>query len=69
MISRRFMGAWMMGDTRGGSTRARNALQHGLLWMTDDRCRDLLSESEMRMLQALIDMKEGVKGDVGPRYS
>ena len=49
--------------------RARNALQHGLLWMTDDRCRDLLSESEMRMLQALIDMKEGVKGDVGPRYS
>ena len=54
-----------MGDTRGGSTRARNVLQHGLLWMTEDRFRDQLSERGARMLQALIDMKEGVKGDVG----
>jgi len=54
-----------MGDTRGGSTRARNVLQHGLLWMTEDRFRDQLSGRGRRMLQALIDMKEGVKGDVG----
>jgi len=54
-----------MGDTRGGSTRARNVLQHGLLWMTEDRFRDQLSERGRRMLQALIGMKEGVKGDVG----
>jgi len=54
-----------MGDTRGGSTRARNVLQHGLLWMTEDRFRDQLSERGKRMLRALIDMKEGVKGDVG----
>jgi hypothetical protein len=53
-----------MGDTRGGSTRARNVLQHGLLWMTEDRFRDQLSERGTRMLQALIDMKEGVKGMV-----
>jgi hypothetical protein len=54
-----------MGDTRGGSTRARNVLQHGLLWMTEDRFRDQLSGRGRKMLQALIDMKKGVKGDVG----
>lgn len=52
-----------MGDTRGGSTRAKNVLQHGLLWMTEDRFRDRLNERGKKMLQALIDMKEGVKGD------
>jgi len=36
--------------------------------MTDDRFRDLMSGRGMGMLQALIDMNEGVKGDVGPRY-
>lgn len=54
-----------MGDTRGGSTRAKNVLQHGLLWMTEDRFRNRLNERGKRMLQALIDMKEGVKGDLG----
>jgi len=50
-----------MGDTRGGSARARNVLQHGLLWMTEDRFCDQLSERVTGILQALIDMK----GDVG----
>lgn len=54
-----------MGDTRGGSTRAKNVLQHGLLWMTEDRFRDRLNERGKRMLQALVDMKGGVKGDLG----
>jgi len=54
-----------MGGTRGGSTRAGNVLQHGLLWMTEDRFRYQLSERGTRMLQALIGMKEGVKGDIG----
>ncbi|KAG1796384.1 uncharacterized protein HD556DRAFT_1441686 [Suillus plorans] len=54
-----------MGDIRGGSTRAKNVLQHGLLWMTEDRFRDRLNERGKRMLQALIDMKNGVQGDLG----
>jgi hypothetical protein len=54
-----------MGDTRGGSTRAKNVLQHGLLWMMEDRFRDRLNERGKRMLQALVDMKGGVKGDLG----
>jgi hypothetical protein len=33
--------------------------------MTEDRFRDQLSGRGRRMLQALIDMKKGVKGDVG----
>ena len=53
-----------MGDTRGGSTRARSVLQHGLPRMTEDRFCDQLSERGTGMLQPLIDMKEGVlKGD------
>ncbi|KAG2362997.1 hypothetical protein BDR07DRAFT_1357022 [Suillus spraguei] len=54
-----------MGDIRGGSTRAKNVLQHGLLWMTEDRFRDRLNERGKRMLQALVDMKKGVQGDLG----
>jgi len=54
-----------MGDIRGGSTRARNVLQHGLLWMKEDRFRDTLDEKGKRMLDSLIEMQNSVKEDVG----
>jgi hypothetical protein len=54
-----------MGDIRGGSTRARNVLQHGLLWMKEDRFRDTLDEKGKMMLNSLIEMQNSVKEDVG----
>ncbi|KAH7886680.1 hypothetical protein F5I97DRAFT_1028191 [Phlebopus sp. FC_14] len=53
-----------MGDIKGGSTRARNVLQHGLLWMKEDCFHDQLSEKGQAMLQSLIEMQNSVKGDV-----
>ncbi|KAF8135601.1 hypothetical protein EV363DRAFT_1321015 [Boletus edulis] len=57
--------ATIMGDTRGGSTRARNVLQHGLEWMQEKRFRETLDEAGQRMLNALIEMRNGVQGEVG----
>jgi len=54
-----------MGDIRGGSTRARNVLQHGLQWMKEDRFRNGLDETGQRMLDSLIEMQNSVQGDVG----
>lgn len=54
-----------MGDTRGGSTRARNVLQHGLEWMKEARFRETLDEPGQRMLDALIEMQNNVRGNVG----
>ncbi|KIY73406.1 hypothetical protein CYLTODRAFT_417081 [Cylindrobasidium torrendii FP15055 ss-10] len=54
-----------MGDTRGGSVRARNILQHGLDWMYDKRFQDGLTERGKGMLDRLIQMKEGAGADVG----
>jgi len=54
-----------MGDTRGGATRARNVLQHGLLWMKEERFRDSLNERGKKMLDRLIKLQESVNGDVG----
>ncbi|KAH7914919.1 hypothetical protein BJ138DRAFT_1078537 [Hygrophoropsis aurantiaca] len=59
-----------VGDTRGGSARARNVLQHGLLWMKDDaRFREGLredgNERGLAMLGALVGMQEGISGEVG----
>lgn len=54
-----------MGDTRGGSSRARNVLQHGLSWMKEARFRDTLNGPGQCMLDALIEMQNSVKGDVG----
>ncbi|KAF8132397.1 hypothetical protein EV363DRAFT_1328239 [Boletus edulis] len=54
-----------MGDTRGGLTRARNVLQHGLEWMQEKRFRETLDEAGQRMLDALIEMRNGVQGEVG----
>lgn len=54
-----------MGDTRGGTARARNVLQHGLRWMRGARFRETLPEGRARaMLDRLLDM-EGSVTDVG----
>lgn len=51
-----------MGETSGGSTRARNILQHGLNWMKEDRFNDALQAGRPRdMLKRLVQMQEGFK--------
>ena len=47
-----------VGDTRGGSARARNILQHGLEWMRDDAFCDMLSPEGRQMLERLVKMQE-----------
>ncbi|KAH7930076.1 hypothetical protein BV22DRAFT_1001524 [Leucogyrophana mollusca] len=56
-----------MGDAQGGSTRARNVLQHGLEWMKEDAFRQTLAGNPRgnKMLDLLLAMQKGVKGDVG----
>jgi hypothetical protein len=55
-----------MGDIRGGSLRARNILQHELGWMADDRrFREGLSQRGVHMLENLLKMRSGVRGDIG----
>ena len=53
-----------MGSTRGGFTRARNILQHGLDWMTEARFHDSLDRRGQVMLDNLIKMKNDT-GEVG----
>lgn len=53
-----------MGSTRGGFSRARNILQHGLNWMTEPRFRDTLNKRGQMMLDNLVKMKDGA-GSVG----
>jgi len=49
-----------MGETTGGSTRARNILQHGLNWMKEDRFKNTLHEGRPReMLERSIRLQEG----------
>ena len=49
-----------MGETSGGSTRARGIFQHGLTWMKEGRFKDTLQEGRPRdMLERLIRMREG----------
>ncbi|KAH9009429.1 hypothetical protein EDB83DRAFT_2453821 [Lactarius deliciosus] len=47
-----------VGDARGGSTRARNILQHGLEWMKEDAFRETLSLEGKQMLDRLVRMQE-----------
>lgn len=48
-----------MGETSGGSTRARNILQHGLNWMKEDKFRNALPEGRPReMLERLVALQE-----------
>ncbi len=51
-----------MGDTRGGSTRARNILQHDLRWMKEEAFRESLNLKGREMLERLLRMQEGFHG-------
>ncbi|KAI6012240.1 hypothetical protein EDC04DRAFT_3121520 [Pisolithus marmoratus] len=51
-----------VGDVRGGSIRARNVLQHGLRWMTEDRFSSQLGEKGRTMVERLIVMQKSVEG-------
>ncbi|PFH48526.1 hypothetical protein AMATHDRAFT_149734 [Amanita thiersii Skay4041] len=63
-----------MGDMRGGSSRARNILQHGLEWMESEkfgRTMESIEDEKIRtralmMWDSLLKMKQGVNGvDIG----
>jgi len=53
-----------MGNTKGGSVRARNILQHGLSWMKEPQFRDGLDSRGKAMLGRLLELYNAV-GDVG----
>jgi len=48
-----------IGCTRGGNSRARNVLQHGLAWMEGEQFRETLNETGKEMLERLVKMKQG----------
>ncbi|KZV94666.1 hypothetical protein EXIGLDRAFT_834866, partial [Exidia glandulosa HHB12029] len=52
-----------MGDARGGSTRARNILQHSLEWMREDRFSSSLQGRSRSMWERLMKMDETARGD------
>lgn len=55
-----------MGDVRGGTTRARNVLQHGLEWMKDERFKQCVpSKRGVDMLERVVKMANDAKGDTG----
>ncbi|KAI0822153.1 hypothetical protein BC628DRAFT_1391219 [Trametes gibbosa] len=54
-----------MGETLGGPARARNVLQHGLEWMKEDRFAETLDARGRRMLERIVQLQEGVRGEVG----
>lgn len=46
-----------MGNAQGGSSRARNILQHGLEWMKSQAFRECLpTEEAVKMLDKLVNM-------------
>jgi hypothetical protein len=51
-----------MGDTRGGSARARNILQHDLGWMKEEAFRESLNLKGRQMLERLVRMQEEYHG-------
>jgi len=53
-----------IGDTRGGSARARNILQHGLTWMEDKKFHASLTAEGRAMLDHLIAMQRANAGQV-----
>jgi len=53
-----------MGSTQGGSSRARNVLQHGLDWMESEAFKEGLSARGREMLERTLKMKNET-GDVG----
>lgn len=55
-----------MGDARGGSTRARNVLQHGLEWMKHEEfVKTLPGGRAKRMWVKLMEMEKASGGKVG----
>ncbi|KAJ7760962.1 hypothetical protein B0H16DRAFT_1531256 [Mycena metata] len=57
-----------MGNVAGGSVRARNVLQHGLIWMKEPQFNDGLDPRGKAMLARLLDLYNAV-GDAGVGYS
>ncbi|KAJ8091815.1 hypothetical protein PM082_021051 [Marasmius tenuissimus] len=53
-----------IGDSRSGTGRARNILQHGLTWMQEERFRNQLDERGKAMLERLLILQKKA-GDVG----
>lgn len=51
-----------MGDTRGGSERARNILQHDLEWMKEEAFRESLNVKGRQMLERLLRMQKEFHG-------
>lgn len=51
-----------MGDTRGGSARARNILQHEVEWMKEEGFRRSLNLKGRQMLERLLRMQEEFHG-------
>ncbi len=52
-----------MGDTRGGSARAHNILQHDLEWMKEEAFRESLNlKGRRQMLERLLRMQEESHG-------
>jgi len=52
-----------MGDTRGGSARARNILQHDLEWMKEETFRETLDLKGKQMLEKVVLMQEEFDGN------
>ncbi|THU87865.1 hypothetical protein K435DRAFT_680977 [Dendrothele bispora CBS 962.96] len=50
-----------MGDSRRGQERARNILQHGLLWMKEDKFRVGLNERGTRMVDKVLEFQRRVE--------
>jgi len=51
-----------MGDTRGGSARARNILQHDLEWMKEEAFHESLNLKGRQMLERLLRMQKEFHG-------
>jgi hypothetical protein len=48
----------------GGSSRARNVLQHGLKWMKEERFKDGLNDKAKAMLDRLTKMQDATCDDI-----
>lgn len=59
-----------MGDIRGGFSRARNILQHGLSWMKDPAFGQTFPEGPAKMmLKNLVVMHDSAPQEMSSKYS
>lgn len=58
-----------MGSSKGGSSRARNILQHGLEWMKGEEFKKGLDEKSLVMLEKLLQMERESGGAERVGYS